>query len=100
MRSPDPDADPRIHANYLSDPRDEQILLRAGRSGPPLDYLRVNGQPYVVGESAERHGTPGSLAKGRLAIAEWLEARGLAHTGQFVDNGVADDQRFFALASW
>jgi hypothetical protein len=35
----------------------EQILTRAGRSGPPPDYLRVNGQPYVVGESAERHGT-------------------------------------------
>ena len=32
------------------------ILARAGASGPPQDYLRINGQPYVVGESAERHG--------------------------------------------
>jgi len=32
------------------------ILTRAGVSGPPLDYVRVNGQPYVIGESAERHG--------------------------------------------
>jgi hypothetical protein len=29
---------------------------RAGTLGPPLDYIRVNGQPYVVGASAERHG--------------------------------------------
>jgi hypothetical protein len=34
------------------------ILTRAGRHGPPPDYLRVNGQPFVVGESAERHGVP------------------------------------------
>jgi hypothetical protein len=41
----------------LTETEYEQILLRAGRSGPPLDYIRVNGQPYVMGESAERHGT-------------------------------------------
>jgi len=32
------------------------ILTRAGTGGPPPDYLRIIGQPYVVGESAERHG--------------------------------------------
>ncbi len=41
----------------LTETEYEQILLRAGRFGPSQDYLRVNGQPYVVGESAERHGT-------------------------------------------
>ncbi len=41
----------------LTETEYEQILLRAGRSGPSQDYLRVNGIPYVVGESAERHGT-------------------------------------------
>jgi hypothetical protein len=41
----------------LTDTEYEQIVLRAGRFGPSQDYLRVNGQPYVVGESAERHGT-------------------------------------------
>ena len=34
----------------------QTILSRAGKKSPPLDYLRVNGQPYVIGESAERHG--------------------------------------------
>lgn len=32
------------------------ILSRAGKQMPPLDYMRINGQPYVIGESAERHG--------------------------------------------
>jgi hypothetical protein len=32
------------------------ILSRAGKQAPPLDYMRINGQPYVIGESAERHG--------------------------------------------
>ncbi len=41
----------------LTETEYEQILLRAGRFGPSQDYLRTNGQPYVVGESAERHGT-------------------------------------------
>jgi hypothetical protein len=41
----------------LTETEYEQILTRAGRAGPPPDYLRVNGQPCVVGASAERHGT-------------------------------------------
>ena len=41
----------------LSETEYESILIRAGKGGPPADYLRINGQPYVVGSSAERHGT-------------------------------------------
>ena len=32
------------------------ILSRSKTSGLSPDYLRINGQPFVVGESAERHG--------------------------------------------
>jgi hypothetical protein len=32
------------------------ILARASVSGLSPDYVRVNGKPYVVGKSAERHG--------------------------------------------
>ena len=32
------------------------ILGRASVSGLSSDYVRVNGKPYVVGKSAERHG--------------------------------------------
>ncbi len=41
----------------LTDAEYKQVLDRAGTNGPPLDYVRVNGEAYVVGESAERHGT-------------------------------------------
>jgi len=43
------DLQPLIEAEY------KRILSRKG-NGTTSDYLRVNGQPYVVGESAERFG--------------------------------------------
>ena len=41
---------PLTEAEYSS------ILARAGKTSLSPDYLRINGQPYAVGESAERHG--------------------------------------------
>jgi serine-type D-Ala-D-Ala carboxypeptidase/endopeptidase (penicillin-binding protein 4) len=35
----------------------------------------------------ERHGPPGTREKGREAVHAWLEERGLAVPGQFIDNG-------------
>ena len=32
------------------------ILARSNASKSIADYVRINGQPYVIGESAERHG--------------------------------------------
>lgn len=40
----------------LTETEYKNVLTRAGRQGAPLDYLRVNGTPYVVGTTAERHG--------------------------------------------
>ena len=40
----------------LSDSEYENILARAQVNGNPKDYFCVNGKPYVIGESAERHG--------------------------------------------
>jgi len=34
----------------------QKIVSRASVNGNSADYVRVNGKPYVVGESAERHG--------------------------------------------
>jgi hypothetical protein len=34
----------------------QKIISRASINGNSADYIRVNGKPYVVGESAERHG--------------------------------------------
>jgi len=40
----------------LSESEYEKILARAQINGNAKDYFRVNGIPYAVGESAERHG--------------------------------------------
>ena len=34
----------------------EKIISRAPINGNTKDYVRVNGKPYAIGESAERHG--------------------------------------------
>jgi len=40
----------------LTESEYEKITNRAGLQIQSMDYLRINGKPYVVGESAERHG--------------------------------------------
>jgi hypothetical protein len=40
----------------LSESEYKKILSRVQINGNTQDYIRVNGIPYVVGESAERHG--------------------------------------------
>ena len=40
----------------LTDIEYEKITNRAGLQNKSVDYLRINGQSYVAGESAERHG--------------------------------------------
>ena len=39
----------------LSENDYEKIISRVHINGNSQDYFRVNGKPYVVGESAERH---------------------------------------------
>ncbi len=41
----------------LTETEYRQVMERASTTGPPRDYLRVNDEYYVIGESAERHGT-------------------------------------------
>jgi hypothetical protein len=54
------------------------IVSRSGMTANVQDYLRINGQPYAVGESAERQGLVtqrsghGSLYQGLL----WHTGRG------------------------
>jgi hypothetical protein len=40
----------------LTESEYQKILSRARTNGSAKDYIRVNGTPYVIGESAERHG--------------------------------------------
>ena len=61
----------------LSESKYEKILARAHTKENSQDYFRVNGKPYVVGESAECHGvvTPRSgTARYTRAYCDVLEA--------------------------
>ena len=40
----------------LTESEYEKITIRTGIQNQSMDYLRINGTPYVIGESAERHG--------------------------------------------
>ncbi len=40
----------------LTETEYENILSRPKTTGLSLDYMRINGKPFVVGDSAERHG--------------------------------------------
>jgi hypothetical protein len=40
----------------LTETEYKNVITRAGKVGAPVDYVRVNGMPYVVGATAERHG--------------------------------------------
>ena len=40
----------------LTESEYQSILARSNSSRSMADYIRINGQPYVIGESAERHG--------------------------------------------
>jgi hypothetical protein len=53
----------------LSESEYEKILARAQINGNAKNYFRVNGIPYVVGESAERHG----LVTPRTGTARYTE---------------------------
>jgi hypothetical protein len=41
---------------HLTESEYGKITIRSGMQNQSVDYLRINGKPYVVGESAERHG--------------------------------------------
>jgi hypothetical protein len=40
----------------LTEAEFRSIIAIVGKANPSMDYLRINGLPYAVGESAERHG--------------------------------------------
>ena len=52
-----------------------KITSRASINGNSAEYIRVNGKPYVIGESAERHGVlvqrSGSARYTRDTMAFW-----------------------------
>ena len=71
----------------LTDSEYKNILARAGASEPPRDYLKINGQAYVVGESAERHGVHTQRTGAARYTRDYYGLFAAAALGQLYDRG-------------
>ncbi len=71
----------------LTEAEYRQILARVGAGRVPEDYLRINGQPYVVGESAERHGTPTRRSGASRYRPEYYGVLAAAMLGRLYERG-------------
>lgn len=71
----------------LSEAEYSSIVTRAGRAGAPVDYVRVNGQPYAVGEAAERHGTLTRRSGASRYTPDYYGALAAAMLGRVYDRG-------------
>lgn len=91
--APLPD-DARLLYTHDSLPLSEQVRLANKWSNNPMT------RHMFLTMGIEREGPPGTLEKARAAIMDWLERRGLAVPGMFIDNGsgLSRDTRFTAGA--
>ena len=80
---------PLTEAEYSS------ILSRKGQQSSLQDYVRVNGQPYVVGESAERYGVHTQRTGPSRYTRDYYGIFAAAVLGQFYERGM--DIRFLAV---
>jgi hypothetical protein len=71
----------------LTESEYQNILARAGASEPPRDYMRINGQAYVVGESAERHGVHTQRTGAARYTRDYYGLFAAAALGQLYDRG-------------
>ena len=69
--SQDPFAAPRINPGYLSDPRDQEVLLRAIRLGREL-MKTVPLQPYLTGKT-----TPDHTLQSDDELLDWARQEGI-----------------------
>lgn len=72
----------------LTESEYQQVIERAGPSGPPIDYMRVNGDYYVLGESAERHGTVTRRTGAARYTRDYYGVFVAATLGRLMDYGV------------
>ena len=61
------------------------IVSRAGKQSSLQDYIRINGQPYVVGESAERHGVHTQRTGSSRYTRDYYGVFAAAVLGRFYD---------------
>ena len=78
----------------LSEAEYQTINDRAGAAGLSSDYLRIKGQPYVVGVSAERHGVQVQRTGAARYTRDYLGVFAAAMMARFYDRG--RDVKIFA----
>src|SRR3990172_3124360 len=71
----------------LSETEYQTISDRAGATGLSNDYLRINGQPYVVGLSAERHGIQTQRTGAARYTRDYIGVFAAAMMSRFYDRG-------------
>jgi len=64
------------------------IVSRSGKQNSLQDYMRVNGKPYVVGESAERHGVHTQRTGSSRYIRDYYGVFAAAMLGRFYERGL------------
>ncbi len=73
---------PLTEAEYSS------ILSRAGKQSAQQDYIRINGQPYVIGESAERYGVHTQRTGSSRYTRDYYGVFVAAVMGRFYERGM------------
>jgi len=73
---------PLTEAEYTS------IISRAGKQSEVQNYLRINGQPYVVGESAERYGVHTQRTGASRYTRDYYGIFAAAVLGRLYDRGM------------
>lgn len=71
----------------LTETEYENILSRSKTTGLLPDYVRINGQPYVVGESAERHGVHTQRTGSARYTRDYYGCFAAAVLGRLYDRG-------------
>ena len=64
------------------------IVSRSNKQSSIQDYIRINGQPYVVGESAERHGVHTQRTGSSRYTCDYYGIFAAAVLGRFYERGM------------
>jgi serine-type D-Ala-D-Ala carboxypeptidase/endopeptidase (penicillin-binding protein 4) len=78
--APVPEGARRIHVHYSASLADQLRLINKWSNNPMTRHL-------LLTMGLEHSGPPATAEKGRAAIEEWAQRRGLALPGLFIDNG-------------
>ncbi len=73
---------PLTEAEYAS------IVSRAGKQSETQDYVRINGQPFVVGDSAERYGVNTQRTGASRYTRDYYGILAAAVLGRLYDRGM------------